>query len=318
MVRIIYGGLVLGCLLCLAAAAAAQTSGPQTIAYGEGVTGSLTAPGDSAVYSFDGAAGDLVTARAVGLSGDLLPVLALSADTDELIARSDGERLVHRLSQAGRYRLIISGAEDTTGAFALRLDGGPSVDLSAELVLSATVEFSVNDDLRPRVFIVDASPDAHLPLFVAADGGFALSLSAAEGTSIAQYAVSAAHAPGQVAFSLAPGDEGYLLAVTPVDAGRLYVGLGVQVDRALSRPPAPSAEAECMASGVEGGSPVYSGPGADYDVLGILEPDEHLPVIGRRGGVWYAIDYDGAQGWITTRGTIIGGGGCLDVAELDD
>jgi hypothetical protein len=318
MTRTLFGGLVLGCLLCLTAAATAQTSGPQTIAYGEGVTGSLTAPGDSAVYSFDGAAGDLVTARAFGLSGDLLPILALSADTDELIARSDGERLVYRLSQAGRYQLTVSGAEDTSGAFALRLDGGPSVDLSDELMPSATVEFSVNDDLRPRVFVVDASPDAHLPLFVAADGGFALSLSAAKGTSIAQYAVGSTRAPGQVVFSLAPGEGRYLLALTPVDAARMYVGLGVQVDRALGRPPGPSAEAECMASGVEGGSPVYSGPGADYDVLGILEPGERHPVIGRRGGVWYAIDYDGAAGWITTRETVIGGGGCLDVAELDD
>ncbi|HRV96802.1 MAG TPA: SH3 domain-containing protein [Anaerolineae bacterium] len=44
---------------------------------------------------------------------------------------------------------------------------------------------------------------------------------------------------------------------------------------------------------------IRSGPGPDYPIIGTLNPDTELPIVGRNAnGTWWQIDITGATGWV--------------------
>jgi len=101
------------------------------IAYGESVTGTIDASMPVGFFNFSGTVGDLITVRAIGLSGELDPNVGLLSPTQAQLAANDNDffspgssdaRISLRLPETGTYSLIVGGSNATTGDFLLRVD----------------------------------------------------------------------------------------------------------------------------------------------------------------------------------------------------
>jgi len=111
---------------------AAQSGGVLT--YNTITFGQIDATG-LASYTFDGTAGDLITARVLGVSGGLNPSVQLFTLAGATIVRSDDYFLSDRvadafvsfvLPQTGSYLLMIEGG-GSQGGYVLQLNGRPPV-----------------------------------------------------------------------------------------------------------------------------------------------------------------------------------------------
>lgn len=121
--------LVLGLLLVMPQLAIAQAP-PQPIEYGETLAGSIDAAGAEAVFLFDAASGDQITATVSSADGNLDPVLELTTFTRTLLATDDNSgpdgsaQITYFIPADGTYNLVVRGVGGSTGAFALSLASG--------------------------------------------------------------------------------------------------------------------------------------------------------------------------------------------------
>jgi len=111
----------------------------------------------------------------------------------------------------------------------------------------------------------------------------------------------------------------YRLTIIPQgEGGSFLTRYGIQVDSTTAPgvvPLPPDVMEEplpfCFAEGGTDGARVYAAPQPDAEVLGSIPPEGSFPVTGRIGMDWYAINFNGQRGWITTIETTVGGSDCM-------
>ncbi|PJF45148.1 MAG: hypothetical protein CUN55_00435 [Phototrophicales bacterium] len=138
-------------------------SPPTPITYGETLAGSIDAAGAEAVFLFDAASGDQITAIVSAADDTLDPVLDLTTFTRTLLATDDNSgpagsaQITYVIPADGTYNLVVRGAGGTTGTFTISLEAGisqPTIEQPA-LDDSQTVNTEPTDSspvgLEPRL-----------------------------------------------------------------------------------------------------------------------------------------------------------------------
>ena len=135
-----------------------------TIGYGSSVYGTVAAPGQALTYSFSGSSGDFIRVTLRGWTGTFAPQLELVApdggtvitSTNHPLADDPLEAFFSRfLEQSGSYSLRISGVNDTTGDFILKVFGRSAVT-PTELVYGQSLDVTIPADPSPQYFSFEA------------------------------------------------------------------------------------------------------------------------------------------------------------------
>ena len=225
------GKTVLILLLCLLMIAPASAQGGM-LTPEQGVIGEIGAAQSLVVYTFFGAAGDLVSVRAVGLTPGFQPALSLlSPVSNATLATGQSDpfdpgttRITYRLDQGGVLILFVTHPTGGAGQFVLRLDVTPVAvvnDLTDEPVAALVGP-------APQIFRVQADLNAARQVTIStfdADFGFAVALRNAAGQLLATFFGSPA---GPVVIVLPPGDAFYEIDVRALDVqipGTVNVGI---------------------------------------------------------------------------------------------
>lgn len=142
----------------------AHAQGGGTLAYGARVFGRILPDTPVVMYSFNGAAGDLVQVTARNWVGSLDPHLDLLAPDGQLaavaaaspFAEDDLEASLSLfLPQSGIYMLVVSAKNGTTGEYMLKLQGRGPVE-STPLAYGQAVTLNLTPETEPQVFTFEA------------------------------------------------------------------------------------------------------------------------------------------------------------------
>jgi hypothetical protein len=154
------------------ASPAAQFGG--AISYGTSLIASLGDGFASAVYSFDGTAGDLITARAIGIGGGLSMSLALAGPNqeplfsteDDLFSPQDGDAaLAYYLPQTATYTLIVNSIGGTSGQYLLQLRGQEQ-GTPAQIPFNGSGRVNVSRSGAPQYLTFSSTPDCPTTLTI--------------------------------------------------------------------------------------------------------------------------------------------------------
>lgn len=151
-------------LVTLTSISSTQAQIGGAIGYGSSVFGSVTAPGQSLTYSFNGSVGDFVQITLKNWTGTIDPLLNLAAPDEEASFTSANHPLSDDplqaylslfLPQTGIYSLHISGEGNTTGEFILKLQGH-GVMPSTELLYGENREVNIPVDPSEQYYSFEA------------------------------------------------------------------------------------------------------------------------------------------------------------------
>ncbi len=290
--------------------------------YGTSTVGNIPADGASTAFSFTGNAGDLVTARVVGLTPGMDPNLMLSGPSQEMLASNDNtlllpsasdSEIVSRLMTSGSHTLTISG---TAGDFLLWLQVRPpvqtmplSLDVPTVVALPAQTANQVfvfnTDPSRATTLLIDAEP-FNLNAFVEVrdSAGQLISLlgkvdnaclSFGPGDAVNEVMIhGSAEAVGQVTVTVS--DTPCAFAPEPI----------VYDVQTIAFQPIPIANV-CAASSYLNVN-IRSGPGLNYPIISTLIAYSPIQVIGiSQDGNWYAVQWGSFQGWLAASVTFVVG-----------
>lgn len=323
-------------LLCLLLFGMAQAQGVLT--YGESITGTISAQTPLALYSFQGSAGDLITAEASATSAELDPTLTLLGPGGAALANNDNDpfspgtgdaRLSYRLTQGGVYSLLVGSANNTLGDFALRLTARAISEAPAPLDGVAQVDLTTG----AQILVIPGDPAAPTPITIQSDppgAAFSVEVRDPSGQIIAIFS-------GLPSVSLllpaAAGD--FEITVTPTGPGAQGVVSVSQDDGPVdapiaepteaAEPPPPAATEEVSAGGPPAGvcsvtaagnvTNVRGGPGTDFEVVAQLSSGQYLEVAGVNG-LWYAVNLpDGGTGWVRSD-VVLTSGPCANLPQV--
>jgi hypothetical protein len=124
--------LLIGALCLLLAGVVSAQGG--FIAYGQSVSGSITDQTPLGFYTFQGNAGDAMTAQVSANAIGLDLTLALLSPSGLQVANNDNDpfgfnptdaRVSYQLTETGVYSLLVGAANNTRGDFVLRLSQRP-------------------------------------------------------------------------------------------------------------------------------------------------------------------------------------------------
>ncbi len=176
LMRFLYRAVLVAVLILLALPVAAQTDLP----YGTTITGKTAAS-----YHISGKEGDLVTASAVGISPELIPVLTLLDANGRPLAQAQNDPLTPgtttlnaRLPFDGDYTLSVAGLYGKTGDFVLTLSARPITSAQA----LAAGRTSVRLDATPQAFHFAGPAELHL---ISPNGAFSAQIHSQPGELIA-------------------------------------------------------------------------------------------------------------------------------------
>ena len=174
--RFLYRAVFAAALFLLALPVAAQTDLP----YGTTVTGKTAAS-----YRISGKEGDLVTASAVGVSPELIPVLTLLDANGRALAQAQSDPLTPgtttlnaRLPLDGDYTLSVAGLYGKNGDFALSLSARPIASAQALAVGHSSLRL----DATPQAFHFAGPAELHL---ISPNGAFSAQIHSQPGELIA-------------------------------------------------------------------------------------------------------------------------------------
>lgn len=277
------------------------------IAYGQVVTGSLTAQTPLALYTFQGAEGDLAAAQVIGLSPPLTPSLQMlnssgqvvSTGTSQASAFSNDASLTARLPQTGLYTLVVSDVNNQPGEFILRLavrgnSGSPTVPASGSLDLPV--------ESFHQTFVIAGDPLNPTLVTLSAEGAaaFAVEILDTNGQPLALFSAQAI-----VNFTLPSGGPFYLILtnLNPGTPGSVTISVSSGGSAESTPTPIPQPEISptpATACQVVAGNSVNvrSGPGTGYSIISQLTSGQNAPATGVNGG-WYLITLsNGTTGWV--------------------
>ena len=174
--RFLYRTVLVAALILLALPVAAQTD----LVYGTTITGKTDAS-----YHISGKEGDLVTASAVGISPDLIPVLTLLDANGRPLAQAQSDPLTPgtttlnaRLPLDGDYTLSVAGLYGKVSDFVLTLSARPITSAQA----LAAGHSSVRLDATPQAFHFAGPAELHL---ISPNGAFSAQIHSQPGELIA-------------------------------------------------------------------------------------------------------------------------------------
>lgn len=308
--------------LCLVLAGVVSAQGG-FITYGQSVAGEITDQAPLVFYTFQGNAGDLMTAQAVAAAPGLDPTLTLLSPSGVPLVNNDNDpfgfnptdaRLSYQLTETGVYSLLVGAANNTRGGFGLRLTQRSSSTGTAPLGESAQVDLTTGS----QTLIVPGNPAAVTPITIESNppgAPFSVEVRDPSGQIIA---VFAGLPSVTLALPAASGDFQITVTGTTPDAqGSVAVSQGDTpvTPSDNSPPPAPVATEEVAPDEnvcrVTSGNVtnVRSGPGTDYDTVAQLSSGEFYEVAGIYNG-WYAVNLPGGgQGWVRSD-VVIASGPC--------
>ncbi|MEO1442578.1 MAG: SH3 domain-containing protein, partial [Chloroflexota bacterium] len=310
--------------LSVAGIASAQS----TLTYGDTVSESISAEAAQRFYSFNGAAGDVVTAYALGWEATFQPTISLlsangqplqfSAD-DPLTALENDTRVTTRLPADGTYSLIVSGEAGGQGTFTLALRStAPAISTA----LTDAVTINIPPGAPAQLYSITATANASTPVSVQSGTPgfpFKAQLNDPDGQILAVVTGGLDAAT----LTIPAGDGTYELLVTAADptaGGEVTISTTgaapVTTDtQATALPPttAPVAGDGCVitASGVN----VRSGPGTDYGIVGALTDGVAFTATGQNSG-WYVGTFAGQSGWVAAS-VVQATGDCSSLPVVD-
>jgi len=200
----------------------ADAQGGGTIGYGSKVLGRVSPEIPEVIYSFTGAAGDLVQVHAKNWVGTLDPQITLLAPDGQTIATSARNPLAVEsrdayqslwLPQTGVYMLVIAGENGTSGQFLLTLEGRGQVP-TIPLLPGQGLDVAIPQNPQPQYFAFDAA-DCPTVLTVA---------NLSEGDPVTfPFAVKVRNPQGGLIAALYGGDAVEDRLVVPAQSGRYEV-----------------------------------------------------------------------------------------------
>ena len=297
------------------------------ITYGQTTTASINAETPQGFFSFNGTAGDIVTAYTLGWEVDFQPTLALAGATgqlafstsDPLTPISNDARITFQLPQDGPYSLLIGSANGEQGMYTLTLR---STTPAISTALTETVTLNIPLGSPQQQYSITANPAGPVPVNIQSlTPGFSFSaiLSAPNGPVIA-----AINGGLESANLMIPAGEGnYTLVISSADSaasGALQLSLAPATTASPAQPqpnqPPPTQPAAvqpqtdpnvCTIQAANaGGVNIRSGPGTNYDAIGFLTADTALIAAGQNTGWFYGNSQFGA-GWVASSVTIATG-----------
>jgi len=308
------------------------------LTYGSSSLGNLSATTPLAFYTFNGTAGDVVTVEALAITPGLDLALSVNSPNQQQITNSgtSGNALTPGdastslvIPASGIYTILVSSDNGGQGDFLIRLTGVAAT--SGGIVTDgAPSEGALGSDAPALLYVVTPSSDGQTVLtIVVADPAAILHVQAinASGTTTANVTGS-----GVLVIVLPPGTEpmGVIVTIVSGEATNITVQTGGNLPGApnTSTPPGPDVvetpevvppSGVCMITptGAVGAS-VRSGPGGQFDPLTVVPAGQPLTPTGQSGTGWFAVNVDGATGWISEQ-TVIVEGDCttLPVASPD-
>jgi hypothetical protein len=137
-----------------------------TITYGGSIIGSVFGE-DIVRTTFEGSAGDVISARVLSTTGVLNPMLTLESPSGEVLISVENDQFSPQpldaafsilLEESGTYTLIVVAEDGTEGEYLLQLNGRPQAD-NAPLSLGQTVTINLDraSTVQYFLFVADAS-----------------------------------------------------------------------------------------------------------------------------------------------------------------
>lgn len=304
-------------LLLTVGAVSAQVS---TLAYGQTISGTISATAPLNIYSFQGNPGDLAIIEITALSQGFEPTIGVTNPRQEGIGSSTSDvsrfgsgdaSVAVVLPETGIYTVLIGSENGTAGDYILRLYGMVSRDAGALGGTALSIRF---DTPGATVFSVNGDPNLAMRLTVEVDTPNAL-VRALLVTSTGQV-VSSASGNTSLGLSLPPMAGSFRLIVIFVGGSPASVMVslngaggvpGVVATQDVTAPV--SSSGQCVISPANpGGANIRSGPSEAFNVIGMLAAGQQIAPNGQNSG-WYAVPFNGVQGWIFS-GVVNSGGDC--------
>lgn len=322
---------------------------------GRGVLGTIIQGSPLISYSFDGQAGDVITAEAISFLQDMDLTLALLSPSVQPIAFSDNgafgfnstdSSVTLTLPETGMYSLLVGMNGEIGGAYVLRL---------LEHLAEPSVPIPPNTPLALD-FSAFAGESSVQYAFSALDCPTSVSLAAANGSGIPIFARLLDSTGQLVSFvdstsslgknDLLPPNSGrYLLELAAPPSSEQGFSLVIAcADDVTAASDASTPEATTSNSGAatatlrptetrtatraassasnctvstDNAVNVRGGPGTNFSVLGTLQPGQSFPIIGiDANGAWYRIDFNGPAGWVAVA-IVQSSGGCGNLPVSD-
>ncbi|MBN2472029.1 MAG: SH3 domain-containing protein [Anaerolineae bacterium] len=312
---------VLAALLVGAAGAVMAQGG--MIGYGQSLSGALTAEAPFSLYTFNGSAGDHITAYVAGATDGMRPTLSLLSPTQRQLAVSAGDpllggdgnlaRITYRLQETGMHTLMVTNAAGTPGEYLLHLSAGSSA-VSMSLPPNSPASFNIPPGAQPVRYSFNALPDAPLTLLITSDSpGFAYSAQVydGQGQPVAQLGGAAIQGTSLI---IGPDNGLYEISVSglrPESQGAVTLLLssgGVSPD-STPVPVVTATPANCQVA-PQGNTRINirSGPSTAFPIVAQLAPGTSQEVIGQSSdGTWYVINVAGRRGWVAGSVTVLEG-----------
>jgi hypothetical protein len=280
---------------------------------GTSALGTIPADGSLVTFFFDGNLGDLVTARAVGITSGMDPNLALFGSAQQQLTLNDNEpflplstaaQIVYRLQETGPYYILVGG---TPGQFLLTLDVRPAATVTLlQLDTPATITLPLVETETTQTFIFNTDPffattlllDAtpiNLDAYVELRNGTGEVVSTLRGNL------------NNACISVGLGDQLLELTVIalPDVTGTVTLTLSNASCVLGANQPLPTpqftpvvVENVCAASSSRNVN-IRSGPGTNYAVLALLPAGQPIQVTGQaQNGQWFVVQNESIQGWV--------------------
>jgi hypothetical protein len=298
--------------------------------YGDTLSEKLDVNVTQALYTFNGNAGEVITAYALGWSSDFQPTLTLLGPTgqigfsnsDSLTPIGNDARITVRLPQAGAYSLLVGSASTVFNTYTLTLQ------------LNAPIVSAVLGDAPTELAIPPAAPQqsyslpmTSTPYSVRVEGsdGFAYSATVRDATGNVVATVSGALP--SFSFTVPAGTGTYELLVAGADATQTGT-LRIIRDGAGATPP-PTSDGQTGTTGTvqvpadicaifagPNGVNLRGGPGTNYNTVGSLIGQDYLTATGQYNG-WYYGTYRGQTAWVAASVTTAQGASCATLPVVE-
>jgi len=316
------------------------------VAYGQNVSGTLGPAAPVSVFTFVGAANDLVTARVIAISPELDPNISILSPTQQQVAANDNDPLVPggtdaRISTVlpadGVYLIIIAATNGTSGDFLLLLDGQPAAesDLTAfeeEMPFAGAGDgdAAAGAPNPTQVFTFSADPNAPTSAsFSTADAGYMFSAEVRNATSGQLVAFVTGSDTNPVSLTLAAGNQTFSVAIFPADPNivgtvQFTTQVVLPMDEApppvvteeAAAPPPPPTTAPCIITPANNAVNIRTAPNVNTTVAGQLAVGQSdiatALTLGGDGFIWYRL----TNGWV--RADVVNAAGpCIELPSVD-
>ncbi|MBL8119148.1 MAG: SH3 domain-containing protein [Anaerolineae bacterium] len=289
------------------------------LVYGQAATGELNDQTPIVLFTFQGAAGEIIGAQVSAGSPNLDLTLTLLSPAGVPLATRENDpfglsagdaRLGYQLTESGVYSLLVGSSNNTRGAFLIRLvqqaslEGIPFLNGSAQVDVAAGTQslLVVGNAAAPTTITIESAlvqtaysvevrdPMGHTIAVVSNLPSATLSLPAADGQFVVVVQAGAANAQGVVTITQGINAVAPILPLATEEVGS-------------AAPPANI----CSVTPASGPVNVRSGPGTEFNVVATLQAGQFLEVVGQNGG-WYVVKLPANnQGWIAGSVTVLNG-----------